>query len=150
MCANKVFLNLQFDDVDTNIISESDPTVMTTVRSRLIIDHPVGSERTYTCVARSGSKTDYVSSTIVHKGPRHPIKPKETMNDLILSNSNIFGGLRPVRITDYFKSVLALMGSNLILPCKTMGRPRGEVTWLDVNDNVITGQEPRFKVIYFD
>lgn len=119
---------------------------MTTVRARLIIDYQVASERTFTCVARSGSKTTF-SSTVVHKGPRHPMKPKETLPELFAANSNLFGGLKPARITNYFKSVLAVMGSNLILPCKTIGRPRGEVIWYDVNDNIISGQEPRFKVI---
>lgn len=118
---------------------------MTTVRSRLTIDQQIASERTFTCIARSGSKTVY-ASTIVHKGPRHPIKSKENLPELWTANANLFGGMRPVRITDYFKSVLAVMGSNLILPCKTSGRPGGEVTWYDVNDNVITGQEARFKV----
>lgn len=119
---------------------------MTTVRARLVVDHQIASERTFTCVARSGSKTVYASTT-VHKGPRHLIK-QHNLTDLLMTNANLFGGLRPVRITHYFKSILALMGSNLILPCKTIGRPRAEVTWLDVDDNVITGQESRFKVSF--
>lgn len=119
---------------------------MTTVRARLVVDHQVASERTFTCVARSGSKTVYASTT-VHKGPRHLIK-QHNLTDLLMTNANLFGGLRPVRITHYFKSILALMGSNLILPCKTIGRPRAEITWLDVDDNVITGQESRFKVSF--
>lgn len=114
---------------------------MTTVRSRLVIDHQIASERTFTCVARSGSKI-VKASTVVHKGPRPLVKSADGME------VNAIGGLRPVRITNYFKSVLALIGSNLVIPCKAMGRPRGEVAWLDNNDNVITGQEPRFKVSY--
>lgn len=119
---------------------------MTTVRARLVIDHQIANERTFTCVAKSGGKTVYASTT-VQKGPRHLIK-QQNLTDLLMSNANLFGGLRPVRVTHFFKSVLALMGSNLILPCKTIGRPRAEVTWLDIDDNVITGQETRFKVIY--
>uniref|UniRef100_A0A336M8U6 CSON006810 protein n=1 Tax=Culicoides sonorensis TaxID=179676 RepID=A0A336M8U6_CULSO len=130
---------VNFDDFETNLISESDPTIMTTVRARLVIDHQIGTERTYTCVARAGGKTVYASTT-VHKGPRHLTK-QLNLPDLLVSKK------RPVRITHYFKNVLALMGSNLILPCKTNGRPRAEITWLDVDDNVITGQETRFKTL---
>lgn len=136
---NNRFLFLQLDDFDANIISESDPTVMTTVRSRLIIDHQIASERTFTCVARSGSQI-VKASTVVHKGPRPLVKSPEGISAI--------GGLRPVRITNYFKSVLALIGSNLVIPCKTTGRPRGEVAWYDNNDVAITGQEPRFKVSF--
>lgn len=113
---------------------------MTTVRSRLVIDHQIANERTFTCVARSGSNI-VKATTVVHKAPRPLIKSPDSMTDLTTA-----GRLRPVRITNYFKSVLALIGSNLIIPCKATGRPRGEITWLDNNDNPITGQEPRFKV----
>lgn len=126
--------------MEENILSESDPTVMTTVRARIIIENSLSTERTYTCVAKSGFKTAY-TSTVVFRGPRHPIKSKENANDVLFSH------LRPIRITDYIKSILTLSGSNLVLPCKTSGRPGGEVTWFDPNDNAITGQEPRYKVI---
>lgn len=126
-------------------MSESDPTYLTTVKARLVIDHQIASERTFTCVAKSGGKTVYASTT-VQKGPRHLTKQQQNLTDLLMSNANIFGGLRPVRITHFFTTIVTLMGSNLIIPCKTIGRPRAEVTWLDIDDNVISGQETRFKV----
>lgn len=120
---------------------------MTTVRARLVIEHQTRSERTFTCVANSGGKTVYATTT-VKKAPRYLTK-QQNFTDLLLSKANLFGNLKPVRITNFFKSVLTLMGSNLILPCKTIGRPQADTTWLDIDGNLITGKETRFKVSRF-
>lgn len=117
---------------------------MTTVKARLIIEHQIRSESTFTCVANSGGKTVY-ASTIIQKAPRYLTK-QQNFTDLHVTKANLFGSLKAVRIINFYKSVLTLMGSNLILPCKTIGRPLADITWLDIDGNVITGKETRFKV----
>ncbi|XP_063708931.1 neural/ectodermal development factor IMP-L2 [Culicoides brevitarsis] len=136
---------VNFDEFETNLISESDPTIMTTVKARLVIEHQIRSESTYTCVAKSGGKTAYASTT-VHKGPRSLIK-QQNLTDNFLYKTNLYGALKPVRITNFIKSILTLMGSNLILPCRTIGRPLADITWLDIDGNVIAGKDPRFKTL---
>lgn len=128
------------------MIGESNPNSLARVRSRLIIDYTNSNERQYTCVGRAGGQIAYATTTVLstpggHFG-KHNLTELLSMNNMMLNS-----GPKKVRVVLYYKVILEQIGSNLMLPCKAVGRPHPEIYWLDNNDRVISGQDPRFKVL---
>jgi Immunoglobulin domain len=111
------------------------------VRARIVIDHPIASERTYTCVGQAGNRKAY-ASTIVYPADDDADDPIAE-----LPSTKMLANLRPARILHYYDAVFEVIGSNLILPCRSSGRPRSEVYWMDEESNVIGDQEPRYKTL---
>ncbi|XP_055716795.1 neural/ectodermal development factor IMP-L2 isoform X1 [Phlebotomus papatasi] len=138
-------LNL-LNEIEANVVSEASPNALARVRSRLILEHAAPTERTYTCVGRSGSQTAFASTTVI-ASPHHG-RPKHNLtSDIINTLLSPGGGAQKPRIVLYYTVVLELLGSDIVLPCNTIGRPRPDIYWLDGNDNLISGQEPRYRVL---
>jgi len=135
------------DNYESNLISEASSSAIVKVRSRLIIDHMVPNDSSFTCVGRSGSKTAY-ETTIIHTkaGSGHFLKP-HNLTELLAMNTNLFSGPKRPRIVLYNSVVMEVIGTNVMLPCKTMGRPRPEVYWMDSDLNVISGQDAHYKIL---
>lgn len=140
------FLSLlqQWEDVSMNVISETSPTTMARVVSRLVLDHSTHTaESTYTCIGRSGGQIAVASTTVYHvDGPR------SNFTDILKTGHHMFMHLKQARVTLHYKALFEYMGSTVILPCKTVGRPLPEVTWKNEEGNVISSmQDPRFRTL---
>lgn len=105
-----------------------------TTVSRLVIDRMSTSERTFTCVARSGDKIAHATTTVY---------PSEIARFLPLADN----GPKKIRIVSYFTRLLSTIGENVILPCQATGRPFPEIYWSNPNDDIIGEQNPRIKVM---
>lgn len=121
------------NDYKSNVISEGSSSSIIRVRSILVIDHPLQADTTYTCVGKSGGRTVYSSTTV-----------KRSMNALRVPFESVIP--RKVKIIYNYPIVLEQIGSNVVLPCKAIGRPRPEVYWM-ISDEIVTGQDPRIKVL---
>lgn len=132
------------DIVENNLISESSPNSIARVRSRLNVNHNSVNDRTYTCVGRSGSKIAYTSTTI--RSDPNGYKP-HNITELLAFGSSTLNGPKKARIVSYYNVLLEGQSTSVVLPCKAVGRPRPEIYWLDANDNIISGMDPRFKMI---
>lgn len=133
-----------WDDVSMNIISESSPTTMTRVVSRLVLDHSSRSaESTYTCIGRSGGQIALASTTVYHVDA-----PRSNFTDILRSGHHMFTHLKSSRVTLHYKALFENLGSTVILPCKAVGRPVPEITWKNEEGNVISSmQDPRFRTL---
>lgn len=109
------------------------------MHSRLIIDRASSSDRDFTCVGRAGSKTDHATATVlgVASGKTH------NLTELLA----IDGPKKP-RIVLFYTAIFELMGSSVVLPCNTAGRPYPEIFWLDQDEEMINGNnEGRVRVL---
>uniref|UniRef100_A0A1L8DPD5 Putative conserved secreted protein n=1 Tax=Nyssomyia neivai TaxID=330878 RepID=A0A1L8DPD5_9DIPT len=138
-------LNL-LNELEANVVSEASPNALVRVRSRLVLEHAAPTERTYTCVGRSGSKTAFATTTVVASS-HHGRQKHNITSDILSTLLSPGGGAQKPRIVLFYTVILELMGSDVVLPCNTIGRPRPDIYWLDVNDNLISGQEPRYRVL---
>lgn len=129
-------------EIESNSIAESNPTSRARVISRIIIDRSVTSEKTFTCIGRSGSKSTFESTTI--SGNDNSNADVLSMNAGITS-SNV--GPKKVRILSYYATVFSAIGKSLVLPCKATGKPHPEIFWLDSEQVLINSQHPRHKVL---
>lgn len=59
----------------------------------------------------------------------------------------MLSGPKAPKIVNYYLVFFELIGSDIVVPCKAIGRPRPEVFWFDDDDNLINGQDPRFSVL---
>lgn len=134
-------LGLQLD-IESNTLSEENVNSRARAISRIIIDRAIVTERTFTCVGRSGSKTAFESTTVY---------PADNTNNITEMLSNGSGtqsnGPKKVRILSFYTTLFASIGKSVVLPCKTAGRPHPEIYWLDSEQNVIGAQSPRHKVL---
>ncbi|XP_055602793.1 neural/ectodermal development factor IMP-L2 [Uranotaenia lowii] len=133
-----------WDDISMNIISESSPTTMARVVSRLVLDHSSrAAESTFTCIGRSGGQIAVASTTVYHVDPA-----RANFTDLLKPSHNPFNRLKQTRITLHYKALFEFMGSTVILPCKAIGRPVPEITWKNEEGNVVSSmQDPRFRTL---
>ncbi|XP_055544660.1 neural/ectodermal development factor IMP-L2 [Wyeomyia smithii] len=133
-----------WDDVTMNIISESSPTTMARVVSRLVLDHSTrAAESTYTCIGRSGGQIAIASTTVFHVDA-----PRSNFTDILKPVAHHFMHLKPTRVTLHYRALFEDMGSTVILPCKTVGRPLPDITWKNEEGNVISSiQDPRFRTL---
>lgn len=143
------FLSLYqiINDYSSNFIPESSPNSLVRIRSRLIIDVDVAAEKSYTCVGQSGTKTAYATTTVYSIG--NSIKGgrfnQHNITDLMAINHRINSPKKP-RIVLYYSVIFEEIGSNVVLPCKAAGRPHPNIYWLDTNEKVINGQDPRIRM----
>lgn len=114
-------------DFESNAISESSPTSRARAISRLIIDRSVISERSFSCVGRSGSKTA-VESTTIYSDDSNSSGDILGLNAGIGSSST--SGPKKVRVLSYYSTIFAAIGKSIVLPCKAAGRPHPEIFWL--------------------
>lgn len=134
-----------WDDVTMNIISESSPTTMARVVSRLVLDHSSrAAESTYTCIGRSGGQIAIASTTVFHVDA-----PRSNFTDVLKPSAHhLFLHLKPTRVTLHYRALFEYMGSTVILPCKAVGRPLPDITWKNEEGNVISSmQDPRFRTL---
>ncbi|XP_065093358.1 neural/ectodermal development factor IMP-L2 [Ochlerotatus camptorhynchus] len=133
-----------WDDATMNIISESSPTTMARVVSRLVLDHSShAAESTYTCIGRSGGQIAVVSTTVYHVEA-----PRSNFTDMIKPGHHLFMHLKSARITLHYKALFEYMGSTVVLPCKAVGRPLPEITWKNEEGNAVGSmQDPRFRTL---
>lgn len=116
---------------------------MVRVRSRLLVDVDDSEDNMYTCVGQSGPKTVYATSTIYSSGT--PFLNQHNISNILSLNRNT--DPRKPRIVYYYSVIFEEMGSNIVLPCKAAGRPHPDIYWLDSNENVIDGRDPRIRVL---
>lgn len=134
-----------WDDTTVNIISESSPTTMARVVSRLVLDHSShAAESTYTCIGRAGGQIAVASTTVYHvEAPT-----RSNFTDMIKPAHHLFMHLKPARVTLHYKALFEFMGSTVILPCKAVGRPLPEITWKNEEGNAVGSmQDPRFRTL---
>lgn len=124
------------------MVTEVNPNSLVRVRSRLIIDHMAAPERSFTCVGRSGSKMAYATTT-VYATPPNP----QNITELLNEKTNSLLGPKKARIVLYYNAIFDTIGRNVLLPCKTAGRPHPEVYWLDTENNMVAGETGRYKVL---
>lgn len=136
------FFDLQFPEIDSNAVTEISPNSLVRVRSRLIIDHMAVPERAFTCVGRSGSKMTYATTT-VYASPASP----PNVTDMLRANTNSLLGPKKARIVLYYNAIFDAIGRNVVLPCKTVGRPHPEVYWMDTENNIVDSDNDRYKVL---
>lgn len=102
------------------------------------------SERSFSCVGRSGSKTAIESTTIYSD-------ENSSSSDLLGLNAGIgsssSSGPKKVRVLSYYSTIFASIGKSIVLPCKAAGRPHPEIFWLDTEQTMIGTQNPRQKVL---
>lgn len=128
-----------FENYESNALSETSSTSIVRVRSVLIIDHVLPNERTFTCVGQSSGQTVYATTTI------YPSSKSQNLPELLALNNKAIGP-KKAKIVYNYPMVLDNVESNVILPCKAIGRPRPEIYWMDSN-GIITGDDPRFKIL---
>lgn len=133
-----------WDDATMNVISESSPTTMARVVSRLVLDHSShAAESTYTCIGRSGGQIAVASTTVYHVEA-----PRSNFTDMIKPGHHLFMHLKSARVTLHYKALFEYMGSTVVLPCKAVGRPVPEITWKNEEGNaVLSMQDPRFHML---
>uniref|UniRef100_A0AAG5CUU0 Ig-like domain-containing protein n=1 Tax=Anopheles atroparvus TaxID=41427 RepID=A0AAG5CUU0_ANOAO len=141
-----------WEDVSVNVISEDAPTSVARVLTRLVIDRASrASQTTYTCVGRtagleaSSSSVVYHVDSVAHLGNFSDVpllRPSPTVD------SHMFKNLKGARITMHFRTLFENMGSTVVLPCKAIGRPLPEITWLNEEGNVVGSmQDARFRTL---
>lgn len=108
----------------------------------------MAAEKSYTCVGQSGTKTAYATTTVYSSGGSTKIGRfnQHNITDLMTINHRINSPKKP-RIVLYYSVIFEEIGSNVMLPCKAAGRPRPDVYWLDTNENIINGQDPRIRML---
>lgn len=139
-----------------NVITEETPTSVARVVSRLVIDRSSrASQTTYTCIGRSAGQLAMASTVVYHidaTGSR-----LGNFSDLMLlrpvgagatSPTHSFMNLKNARITLHYKTLFENMGSTVVLPCKAVGRPVPEITWLNEDGSVVGSlQDPRLRTL---
>lgn len=117
------------------------------MRSRLIIDVDAAAEKSYTCVGQSGTKHAYATTTVYSSsGPTGGRMNARNITDLMAINHRNTGPKKP-RIVLYYSVIFEEIGTNVVLPCKAAGRPHPDIYWLDTNENIVNGQDPRIRML---
>lgn len=131
-------------DLETNSLSETgnlSPASRARAISRLLVERSTVSDKEFTCVGRSGSKTEFVSTKVV------PSDSNSISDMLTLNGAASAHGTKKARILSYYPTIFTPIGKTVILPCKATGRPNAEILWLDGEQNVIDSQNSRQKVL---
>lgn len=128
------------ESLESNAIIESSPNAIVKVRSVLVIDHLLPSDKAFTCLGRNGVNR-VSASTIVH-----PEYQSKMLSELLIPKSHGLAGPQKPKIVFSYSQYMDLMGSTVVLPCKAIGRPRPEIYWLDVQQTLITDRK-RYKIL---
>ncbi|KAF7283184.1 hypothetical protein GWI33_001247 [Rhynchophorus ferrugineus] len=107
------------------------------VASRLVINYILPRhEGKYYCVAEAGSLRDSAfTDLIVPNG-----KGRE-MNFTQLVANKILGAHHRPRVTFWAPTYMDIIGSDVVLPCKSVGNPKPDLVWFDPDSQVITDNE---------
>ncbi|XP_058169327.1 neural/ectodermal development factor IMP-L2 [Anopheles ziemanni] len=143
-----------WEDVSVNVITEDTPTSVARVVTRLVIDRTSrASQTTYTCIGRtaglesSSSTVVYHVDSVAHLGNFSDVpllRPSPTVDSAL----HMFKNLKGARITLHYRTLFENMGTTVVLPCKAVGRPLPEITWLNEEGNVVGSmQDPRFRTL---
>uniref|UniRef100_A0A182PSW2 Ig-like domain-containing protein n=1 Tax=Anopheles epiroticus TaxID=199890 RepID=A0A182PSW2_9DIPT len=140
-----------WEDISVNVITEDTPTSVARVVTRLVIDRASrASQSTFTCIGRTAGQ-EVSSSTIVYHVDS--VAHLGNFSDMPLLRpaaavDSMFKNLKGARITLHYKTLFENMGSTVVLPCKAVGRPLPEITWLNEEGNVVGSlQDPRFRTL---
>jgi hypothetical protein len=115
------------------MISEIPSQGLGKIRARLVINYllPVHSGR-FTCVASSGSKVATADTTI------YVIKKEGFERNLTqLLNTKILGAHHVPRISLWAPTYMDVIGTNVVVPCRTFGNPKPTQMWIDPQGEVI-------------
>lgn len=131
-------------DLETNSLSETgnlSPASRARAISRLLVERSTVSDKEFTCVGRSGGKTEFVSTKVA------PSDSNSISDMLTLNGAASAHGTKKARILSFYPTIFTPIGKTVILPCKATGRPNAEILWLDGEQNVIDSQNSRQKVL---
>ncbi|GBP00719.1 hypothetical protein EVAR_68267_1 [Eumeta japonica] len=123
-------------DMETNEILDHSPTSLGSVVSTLILGKPSeNSEDVYTCLIQSGKNTTRASTLVYTLDFNNDISERYR--------------LMPTRpqVVVYYKVLMDVQGSTVVLPCKAKGHPRPEILWKDRDNNIISKRNRRMKVL---
>ncbi|XP_060533419.1 neural/ectodermal development factor IMP-L2 [Cylas formicarius] len=125
--------NESFDD--SNLIDGT--AGLAKVASRLVINYVLPRHQDiYRCVAEAGSQmASAITELIV------PNKEGREMNFTQLVASKILGAHHMPRVTFWAPAFMDVIGSDVILPCKSVGNPKPNLMWIDPNSKIITDNE---------
>uniref|UniRef100_A0A182Q760 Ig-like domain-containing protein n=1 Tax=Anopheles farauti TaxID=69004 RepID=A0A182Q760_9DIPT len=140
-----------WEDISVNVITEDTPTSVARVVTRLVIDRASrASQTTYTCIGRAAGQEVSSSTVVYHVDSVSHLGNYSDMPLLRPAGAvdSMFKNLKGARITLHFKTLFENMGSTVVLPCKAIGRPLPEITWLNEEGNVVGSlQDPRFRTL---
>ncbi|XP_012270600.1 neural/ectodermal development factor IMP-L2 [Orussus abietinus] len=130
----------QLNELIGNSVADvkSSPGTIAKVSSKLVIDcvSPSDVGNIY-CASVSGSKTA-ISSPLVFR----------VIENTTGRNHSGCGAESQPTVTMFAPTMLAFIGSRVVLPCRASGRPRPHTYWLDINGKLVNPSEnPRFKAL---
>ncbi|XP_066255700.1 neural/ectodermal development factor IMP-L2 isoform X2 [Euwallacea similis] len=128
---------------DNNFIVERTAPGLAKVSSRLVINYVLPRHQdTYYCVAEAGSKKDRRMTKLVV-----PNGQGREMNLTELIARKIVGAHHHPRVTFWAPAYMDVMGSDVILPCKSVGNPKPDLVWYDPsNKQIDTEDNTRFSI----
>lgn len=103
-----------------------------------MIDHISPTERTFTCVARAGSKMTTATTTI------YPVQ--DDLEMLALGENKNAMGQKNARIVTHYKSIISPIGQSVLLPCRVTGRPFPQIRWRSPSKKIIGFNHPRMTI----
>lgn len=125
---------------DSNLIDRS--AGLAKVASRLVINYVLPRhEDNYFCVAEAGSQIDRKMTSLVV-----PNGLGREMNFTQLVKSKILGAHHHPRVTFWAPAYMDVIGSDVILPCKSVGNPKPDLVWIDPNSKKVINDE-KFTVL---
>lgn len=135
---------MQNESYDSNSIIDNPLRGMAKVKTRLVINHILPIHRgTYTCLAESGSQIVTAESEL------HVAKSQSDFarNYTTLVATQILGAHHRPRITLWVSMLMDILGSDVILPCQTVGNPKPEIVWFDTFGNEVSNGNGRVTVL---
>jgi len=131
---------------ETNAVSEEVDDVQTSqgrsvTRSRLYLDCTTPrDEGVYTCVAETPARRVTASAFVLTSGAILPL-----LNPTCTSTKKSFAhSQQAARIYMWSEDVIELMGSDVLLYCRTSGKPRPHITWVHNEEHVIENDDRHF------
>ncbi|KAJ8929453.1 hypothetical protein NQ314_017833 [Rhamnusium bicolor] len=128
------------ESFETNVIDQSPGYAK--VASRLVINYILPRHQDiYRCVAEAGAQVATAVTKLIVSN-----KEGREMNFTQLINAKILGAHHLPRVTFWANMLMDVIGSDVILPCKSVGNPKPNLIWIDPNGKVIENNE-RFAVL---
>ncbi|XP_050305410.1 neural/ectodermal development factor IMP-L2 isoform X2 [Anthonomus grandis grandis] len=131
--------NESFED---NYIRIEGAPALAKVSSRLVINYVLPRhEDTYYCVAESNRNKDRKAVQLIV-----PNRYGKEMNLSQLIDKKIVGAHHHPRVTFWASAYMDVIGSNVILPCKSVGNPNPEIIWINTDSKQVI-EDDRFQVL---
>ncbi|XP_030757258.1 neural/ectodermal development factor IMP-L2 isoform X2 [Sitophilus oryzae] len=103
------------------------------VASRLVINYILPRHQgKYYCVAEAGSERDKAATDLIIPNARG-----REMNFTQLLANKILGAHHRPRVTFWAPAYMDIIGSDIVLPCKSVGNPKPDLWWIDPNSKTI-------------